>query len=131
MKQGTEHVNQGTGRERLRGCDTRERGSTIVPIMAIVAAVLLVGVAIFILGHSEGDIVENAVDDSRAFYIAEGGLERMRGWLGDYTASDPSGDPLGKKFEDQPLGGGTYTAEIVEDVEGGHHRSGGHGESYE
>lgn len=87
--------------------------------MAIVAAVLLVGVAIYILGHSEGDIVENAVDDSRAFYIAEGGLERMRGWLGDYHADDPDADPLWKKFEDQPLGGGTYTVEITEDLSGG------------
>jgi hypothetical protein len=88
-------------------------------MMAIIAAVLLVGVAIFILGHSEGDIVEHAVDDSRAFYIAEGGLERMRGWLGDYHADDPTGDPLGKKFENEPLGGGTYTVEITEDLGGG------------
>ena len=87
--------------------------------MAIVAAVLLVGVAIYILGHSEGDIVEYTVDDSRAFYIAEGGLERMRGWLGDYHADDPDGDPLGMKFENELLGGGTYTVEITEDLSGG------------
>ncbi len=105
--------------EPRRGKGTRRRGSALVPVLAIVAAVLLIGVAIFILGHSEGDIVEHSVDDSRAFYIAEGGLERMRGWLGEFHSDDATGDPLGKKFEDQLLGGGTYTVEVTSDVSGG------------
>ena len=90
-----------------------------MPVMAIVAAVLLIGVAIFILGHSEGDVVEHAIDDSRAFYIAEGGLERMRGWLAEAQVIDPGLDPVGTKFEDEPLGGGTYTVEVVGDTSGG------------
>ena len=53
------------------------------------------GVAIFVLGNSEADIVEYAVDDARAFYIAEGGLERARGWLGDLSETDPTADPVG------------------------------------
>jgi hypothetical protein len=106
-------------REPRRVRCVRCGGSTLVPVIAIAAAVLLVGVAIFVLGHSEGDIVENSVDDSRAFYVAEGGLERMRGWLGDFHADDPDGDPLGKKFENQLLGGGTYTVEITENLSGG------------
>ncbi|MCK4510424.1 DUF4900 domain-containing protein, partial [bacterium] len=105
--------------EPRRGKGTRRRGSALVPVLAIVAAVLLIGVAIFILGHSEGDIVEHSVDDSRAFYIAEAGLERMRGWLGEFHADDATGDPLGTKFEDQLLGGGTYTVEVTSDVSGG------------
>ncbi|MCK4410061.1 MAG: DUF4900 domain-containing protein, partial [Candidatus Eisenbacteria sp.] len=106
-------------REPHREKGTRRGGSTLVPVMAIVAAVLLIGAAIFILGHSEGDVVEHSVDDSRAFYVAEGGLERMRGWLGDFHSDDPTGDPLGKEFEDQLLGGGTYTVEVTDDVSGG------------
>ncbi|MBN2564877.1 MAG: DUF4900 domain-containing protein [Candidatus Eisenbacteria bacterium] len=95
------------------------RGWTLVSVLAIVLGVLLIGIAIFILGHSEGDVVEYGVDDSRAFYIAEAGLERARAWLGDFHTDNPEGDPVGKIFEDQLLGGGTYTVEVVEDVSGG------------
>ena len=107
--------------EQQPGGAKRERsgGSTLAAVIAIAAAVLLVGAAILTLGHSEGDIVENSVDESRAFYIAEGGLERMRGWLGDFLLDDPEGDPVDRKFTDQPLGGGTYTVKVVEDVSGG------------
>jgi len=83
--------------------------------MAITTAVLLVGVAIFTLGNSEGDIVEYALDDARAFYVAEGGLERARAWLGDLLESDPSANPVGVAFEDQALGGGRYTVKFVDD----------------
>jgi len=84
--------------------------------MAITTAVLLVGVAIFTLGNAEGDIVEYAVDDARAFYVAEGGLERARAWLGDLMESDPDANPVGVAFEDQALGGGRYTVEITDDL---------------
>ena len=100
----------------VRGCD--DRGSALVAVMGITTAVLLVGMAIFILGHSEGDIVEYACDDARAFYIAEGGLERARGWLGDLHESDPTADPVGTVFENEPLGGGTYSVS-VQDAGGG------------
>ncbi|HYW68249.1 MAG TPA: hypothetical protein VE960_01470, partial [bacterium] len=95
----------------VRGLDD-DRGSALVAVMGITTAVLLVGMAIFILGHSEGDIVEYACDDARAFYIAEGGLERVRGWLGDLHKSDPTADPVGTVFENQSLGGGTYSISI-------------------
>ena len=93
-----------------------DRGSALVGVMAITTAVLLVGVSIFMLGRAEGDIVEYAVDDARAFYVAEGGLERARAWLGDLMESDPSANPVGVAFEDQSLGGGYYTVEIVDDL---------------
>jgi hypothetical protein len=95
------------------------RGSALVGVMAIITAVLLVGVAIFILGHSEGDIVEYAVDDSRAFYIAEGGLERVRGFLTAWELDDPSANPVGTSFSGQGLGGGSYDAAVVADASGG------------
>ncbi|MCK4679984.1 DUF4900 domain-containing protein [bacterium] len=91
------------------------RGSALVGVMAITTVVLLVGVAIFTLGNSESDIVEYAVDDARAFYVAEGGLERVRAWLGDLMESDPSANPVGMVFEDQALGGGRYTVQVVDD----------------
>ena len=92
-----------------------DRGSALVGVMAIATAVLLVGVAIFTLGNAEGDIVEHAVDEARAFYVAEGGLERARAWLGDLMESDPDANPVGVSFENQALGGGRYTVEIVDD----------------
>ena len=101
----------------VRGCD--DRGSALVAVMGITTAVLLVGMAIFILGHSEGDIVEYACDDARAFYIAEGGLERARGWLGDLHKSDPTADPVGTVFENQALGGGRYSISIEDKTNAG------------
>jgi hypothetical protein len=101
------------GRPARRTDDAR--GSALVAVMAITTAVLLIGVSIFIMGHSEGDIVEYAVDDARAFYVAEGGLERARGWLGELTANDPSANPVGQRFQDQVLGGGSYTVTVTED----------------
>jgi hypothetical protein len=90
-------------------------GSVLVGVMAITTAVLLVGTAIFVLGHSEADIVEYAVDDARAFYVAEGGLERARGWLAELSEHDPNADPVGVRFQDQSLGGGSYTVTVVDD----------------
>jgi hypothetical protein len=87
--------------------------------MAIIVAVLLFGSAIFILGNSEADIVDHSVDGSRAFYIAEGGLERARTWVGNLYLDDPTADPVGMRFEDQALGGGTYTAEVLGEAGGG------------
>ena len=101
----------------VRACD--DRGSALVAVMGITTAVLLVGMAIFILGHSEGDIVEYACDDARAFYIAEGGLERARGWLGDLHERDPTADPVGTVFENQALGGGRYSISIEDYASGG------------
>ncbi len=97
-------------------CLRNDNGSALVGVMAITTAVLLVGVAIFTLGNAEGDIVEYAVDDARAFYVAEGGLERARAWLGDLLQSDPSANPVGVAFENQALGGGRYTVEITDDL---------------
>lgn len=93
-----------------------DRGSALVGVVAISTAVLLVGVAIFMLGNAEGDIVEHAVDDARAFYVAEGGLERARAWLGDLLEGDPTANPVGVVFEDQSLGGGRYTVEVLNDL---------------
>ncbi|MBN2564875.1 MAG: hypothetical protein JXB46_04110, partial [Candidatus Eisenbacteria bacterium] len=69
-------------------------GHTLIGVLAVTTAVLLVGASIFMLGESEGDIVEYAVDDARAFYIAEGGLERARGWLSDLREADPGANPV-------------------------------------
>ncbi|MCK4914899.1 MAG: DUF4900 domain-containing protein, partial [Candidatus Eisenbacteria sp.] len=95
------------------------RGSALVGVMGIITAVLLVGIAIFILGHAEGDVVEYAVDDSRAFYIAEGGLERARGYLAALEIDDPNEDPVGTSFSGQVPGGGSYHVAVVADASGG------------
>lgn len=92
------------------------RGSVLVGVMGITTVVLLVGMAIFVLGHSEGDIVEYAVDDARAFYVAEGGLERARGWLGELAEKDPTADPVGQRFSNETLGGGSYTVTVKDEV---------------
>jgi hypothetical protein len=83
--------------------------------MAIVAAVIIVGVSIFVLGHAEGDVVEYEVDDTQAFYLAEAGLEHARGYLGVFEQEYPNGDPVGTTFENTDIGGGRYFAEVLPD----------------
>ncbi len=118
MRQGMSDIRKRTlARRSLRPVD--DRGSALVGVMAITTAVLLVGVAIFTLGYSEGDLVEYAVDDARAFYVAEGGLERARAWLGDLLEDDPHANPVGVSFENQTLGGGTYTVSVTDELSGG------------
>ena len=110
--------NDRTGR-RPRGCPGSvlrgEGGNTLVGVMAVITAVLLVGMAIFMLGESEGDLVEYALDDARAFYVAEGAVERARAWLGDLLEQYPDANPVGVVFEDETLGGGTYRIEVTDD----------------
>ncbi|MBN2564878.1 MAG: DUF4900 domain-containing protein [Candidatus Eisenbacteria bacterium] len=112
-------VRRGVGRRARVGESMRlrsDRGMALVGVMAIVFAVLLVGVAIFILGHAEGDVVEYGVDDTRAFYLAEAGLERARAYLTALEISDPTANPVGTTFSGQMLGGGLYDVEIVSDA---------------
>lgn len=110
-----EHGGEGS-RQVEASVGSSESGNTLVGVIAVTTAVLLVGMAIFILGESEGDLVEYALDDARAFYVAEGGLERARAWLGDLLEQYPSANPVGMSFEGETLGGGTYTVEVTDDV---------------
>lgn len=89
-----------------------ERGATLIVVMAIITAVLLVGAALFILGTGESDIVEYGVDGARAFYLAEGGVDRARTWLEDQAQHDPPIYPSVGQFDDQVLGGGQYDVDI-------------------
>jgi hypothetical protein len=89
-----------------------EGGATLIVVMAIITAVLLVAVALFVLGTGESGVVEFNVDDARAFYLAEGGLDRARTWLEDQAKHDPPIYPSSGQFEDQVLGGGRYDVDI-------------------
>lgn len=95
-----------------------EGGLALVGVMAIVSAVIIVGVSIFVLGHSEGDIVEYEIDDTCAFYLAEAGLEHARGHIGALEMADPDASPVGRTFAGS-LRGGTYVSEVVADTSGG------------
>jgi len=105
--------------ERARLFVASERGTAMIGVIGITLAVLLVGASMLALGHSEGEVVEYEVDDERAFWIAEGGLERMRGHLAALELDDPTADPEGLTFAEQPLGGGRYTVAVTDDVSGG------------
>jgi hypothetical protein len=85
-----------------------KRGAALLAVVAVVTAVLLIGAAIFILGTGESDVVEYRVDGARAFYAAEGGLDRARTWLEQLSQLDPPSFPANGSFLDQPLSGGEY-----------------------
>jgi len=89
-----------------------ERGASLIAVMALITAVLIVGAALFALGTGESDIVEYGVDDARAFYLAEGGLDRARSWLEGNAVKDPPVYPSSGEFADQILGGGEYDVVI-------------------
>lgn len=96
-----------------------ERGAALVTVLAIIVAVVLLGGALFMLGTGEADLVEYGVDGSRAFYLAESGIERARAYLEELAESDPDADPVGMSFTSQPLGEGTYTATVVDEIDVG------------
>jgi hypothetical protein len=90
-----------------------DRGAALVTVMVIVAAVILIGVALFVLGTGESDVVEYGVDGSRAFYLAEAGIDRARSWLEQNAQDDPPSFPSTETFVDQALGGGQYSVTIT------------------
>ncbi len=91
---------------------SNERGATLIVVMAVITAVLLIGVALFMLGTGESGVVEHGVDDAKAFYLAEGGLDRARTWLEEQAQNEPPTYPSSGQFADQILGGGEYDVDI-------------------
>jgi hypothetical protein len=117
---GTPHEGGGVRAFLYRpGLLLSNRASALIGVMAIITAVLLVGVAIFILGHAESDVVEYTVDDARAFFLAEGGLERMRGYLAVMELDQPNYDPVGDSSSGGLPGGGSYYVLVTKDTSGG------------
>jgi len=90
-----------------------DRGAALVTVMVIVAAVILIGVALFVLGTGESDVVEYGVDGSRAFYLAEAGIDRARSWLEQKAQQDPPEFPSSASVSDEPLGGGDYDVSLT------------------
>ncbi len=97
---------------------SRDRGGVLIVVMAIVAAVLLLGVALFGLGAGESDVVEYRTDSSNALWLAEGGLERARVWLSEMYQDDPLVNPVGTGASNQPLHTGRYSY-VVTDMSAG------------
>ncbi|MBD3368110.1 MAG: DUF4900 domain-containing protein [Candidatus Eisenbacteria bacterium] len=95
------------------GMERPERGAALVTVVVIIAAVILVGAALFILGTGESDVVEYGVDGSRAFYLAEAGVDRARSWLEQKAQQDPPQFPASASVSDQPLGGGDYDVTLT------------------
>jgi len=89
-----------------------DRGATLVVVMAVVTAVLLIGVALFTLGVGESDVVEGVVDDARAFYLAEAGLSRGRSLLEGLAGQNPRVYPADFTIGASGLGGGSYSVTI-------------------
>ncbi|MFH1690368.1 MAG: hypothetical protein ABIE42_09055 [Candidatus Eisenbacteria bacterium] len=95
---------------RMRG----QTGSSLVAVLAITTAVLLVGGALFALGVGESGVVDYSIDSTRAFWIAESGVERARGWLEAQASEVPPVFPADGAFPGQPLGGGEYDVTITQ-----------------
>jgi hypothetical protein len=91
-----------------------ESGATLVMVMAIVTAVLLIGTALFTLGVGESGVVEGAVDDAHAFYLAEAGLVQTTGLLEQLGSQDPPVYPYDFTIGQSALGGGTYSVTVTD-----------------
>ena len=94
--------------------DGDEAGSAFVSALAIIAAVLLVGCALFILGTGESHLVEHTVDSAQAFCLAEAGQTYARAWLRQCAEGTPPVYPEEASFIDRALGGGEYEVDIAE-----------------
>jgi hypothetical protein len=99
-----------------------QRGGALVVVLAIIAAVLLIGSAMFILGTSESGVVEYTVDNARALWLAEAGLERATAWFEAYYDEHSAAPDVGDGVTGETLpGGGTYTFVVTDTV----HNAGG------
>ncbi len=99
---------------RIRTSRTRgwQGGGALIVVLAVVVAVMLIGVALFALAGGESGIVERRTDSVRAFYLAEAGLDRAKAWLEALAQEDPPTFPDEATFGDQWLGGGEYDVEL-------------------
>ena len=104
-------------RSRTLSALSSEQGATALIVLAVIAAVLLVGWGLFLLGSGEAGVVEYTADSSRAFFLAEAGIERARVWLSEFKQNDPSGNPVGTALENQALGMGQYSFEVAAEVD--------------
>ena len=89
---------------------TGESGSSLVAVMAVMAAVLLVGTALFTFGVAEHDLATFQAEDAQAFYLAEAGLARAKSFLDGKL--DRGQYPGSKNFNNQSLGDGKYTVTL-------------------
>ena len=62
--------------DRVRGA--RERGAALVVALLVMAMLLLLGTSFLTVSSTELEIARNAHDATRAFYLAETGLARVR-----------------------------------------------------
>lgn len=98
------------GSRRLSAPMVGQSGHILIAVLAVTVAVLLMGSALFLIGAGESDLVDYTVDSARAFWLAEGGVERARAWLQELAGEFPPVFPDSTKFLMEPLGGGTYSA---------------------
>lgn len=97
----------------VTGLLSRDHGGVLIVAMAVVAAVLLIGVALFTLAAGETDIVEYRADSTNALWLAEGGLERARVWLSEIYDDNPSVNPVGVGVVNQLLHTGLYSFTVT------------------
>lgn len=97
------------GPGRLRRIGRGERGASLITVMALTAAVLLIGSALFIFGTAEHDLVTYQAEEAKAFYLAEAGLQRTKAYLTAEMNGHPPQYPASGVFTAEALGDGEYT----------------------
>ena len=99
-----------TKRNALERLPMSERGNALVTVMVVISAVLLIASALYITAVGEADLVEYSVDSAKAFYVAEAGLTRAKGWL--EKKSEQGQFPSSASISDEPLGEGSYDVDV-------------------
>lgn len=96
------------GVELMKKFPTNQKGHVLIILVAVIAALTVYGVSLLRLTDPELKISKRQVDSTKAFYIAEAGIERAlhnikeNGGIGGFPPE-----------ESTPFGGGTYTISLV------------------
>ena len=92
--------------------ENREKGSALVIALLLTATLVALGSTFLVISYTDRNIASNRADGSRALFLADAGIERARAQLegANFDALLAGGGGL---FNNQALGGGTYTVTVA------------------
>ena len=100
---------------RARGCRGKESGAALVLALLLTMVLLLLGTSILTIAVADRKVSADALDGSRAFHLAEAGVEQAIAELPTRNLDVllASGGAL---YTNQSLGGGTCTVSVVNNL---------------
>jgi hypothetical protein len=92
-----------------------DRGFALLSVIAVVGALLVAGIAAVRMTRTELRGTADSVAERRAFYVAEGGVQRALARLSQDRATAATSTAYTFTESTQALGDGTYSVTVVQD----------------